>query len=131
MPWTKTGSESIISGAIILYASKSLRAGVAAWAQKRHAAGAAVTKVINLAEWKLTKHIPNKYPYSGNDQKGSFANFYVYEKIESHPSDILRAFPFPNSTATSCRIVFIHQLAENNSVMYGFCSFPPVLDCIA
>ena len=81
MPWTKTGSESIISGAIILYASKSLRAGVAAWAQKRHAAGAAVTKVINLAEWKPTKHIPNKYPYSGNDQKGSFADFYVYEKV--------------------------------------------------
>ena len=81
MPWTKTGTESIIGGATILYASKSFRAGVAAWTQERHAAEAAVTKVISLAEWKIAKNIPDKYPYSGNDQKGSFANFYVYEKI--------------------------------------------------
>ncbi|MDR2602925.1 MAG: hypothetical protein LBC53_10840 [Spirochaetaceae bacterium] len=31
-------------------------------------------------EWKLMEHIPNKYPYKGNHLKGSFADFYIYEK---------------------------------------------------
>ena len=105
MPWTKTGTESIIGGATILYASKSFRAGVAAWTQKRHAAEAAVTKVISLAEWKLTKHIPNRYPYSGNDQKGSFADFYVYEKVQSRPSDILRYPPRISFSEFYCDIM--------------------------
>ena len=31
-------------------------------------------------EWQLIQHIPNRYPYTGNDQEGSFAEFYIYEK---------------------------------------------------
>jgi len=32
------------------------------------------------SEWKLIQHIPNRYPYTGDEQKGSFADFYIYEK---------------------------------------------------
>jgi SAM-dependent methyltransferase len=31
-------------------------------------------------EWKLIKHIPNRYPHTYDDLKGSFADFYIYEK---------------------------------------------------
>jgi len=34
----------------------------------------------NVSNYKLIKHIPNKYPYEGDYKKGSFADFYVYEK---------------------------------------------------
>lgn len=30
--------------------------------------------------WRLIQHIPNRYPYTGDDEKGSFADFYIYEK---------------------------------------------------
>lgn len=30
--------------------------------------------------FKLIKHIPNKYPYDGNGDKTSFADFYIFEK---------------------------------------------------
>lgn len=30
--------------------------------------------------WKLIQHIPNKYPYFGKDDTGSFADFYIYEE---------------------------------------------------
>lgn len=32
--------------------------------------------------WRLLQHIPNKYPETNNTQTGSFADFYLYEKIE-------------------------------------------------
>lgn len=37
-------------------------------------------------EWKLTKHIPNKYPYTGDAKTGSSAEFFIYERktIYSH-----------------------------------------------
>lgn len=31
-------------------------------------------------QWKLIQHIPNRYPYTGDEQEGSFADFYIYEK---------------------------------------------------
>ena len=34
----------------------------------------------NKPEWNLIKHIPNKYPYTGEDQAGSLVDFYIYEK---------------------------------------------------
>lgn len=33
--------------------------------------------------WRLFRHIPNRYPYEGNDQEGSFADFYVYGRQSS------------------------------------------------
>ena len=34
----------------------------------------------NKPEWKLIRHIPNRYPRSGAELKGSLADFYIYEK---------------------------------------------------
>lgn len=31
-------------------------------------------------EWKLIKHIPNKYPFNGNTKIGSLSDFYIYSK---------------------------------------------------
>lgn len=30
-------------------------------------------------EWEIIQHIKNIYPYSGNDQTGSFADFYIFK----------------------------------------------------
>jgi len=38
----------------------------------------------NRADWKLIDHIPNKYPFKGDNKSGSFANFYIYSKAK-HP----------------------------------------------
>jgi hypothetical protein len=35
----------------------------------------------NRPEWKLMLQIPNKYPYSDNEQVETFADFYLYEKV--------------------------------------------------
>lgn len=34
----------------------------------------------NLPNWNLVEHLPNRYPYSGDYRKGSFAEFFIYEK---------------------------------------------------
>jgi hypothetical protein len=34
----------------------------------------------NLPNWRLAEHVPNRYPYHGDYRKGSFADFYIYEK---------------------------------------------------
>ena len=34
----------------------------------------------NLPDWKLMEHLPNRYPYRGDHLKGSFAEFFIYEK---------------------------------------------------
>ena len=34
---------------------------------------------INCSGWRLIKHLPNKYPYDGNTDLTSFADFYFYE----------------------------------------------------
>lgn len=36
---------------------------------------------INKINYKLIKHIPNVYPFDGNTKTGSFADFYIYEKV--------------------------------------------------
>jgi SAM-dependent methyltransferase len=37
----------------------------------------------HAGDWRLLEHIPNKYPYRGDDRTGSFADFYVFEKISN------------------------------------------------
>lgn len=32
----------------------------------------------NRTDWKLIRHIPNKYPWSGDDKTGSLADFYIF-----------------------------------------------------
>lgn len=34
----------------------------------------------NRPDWHLLEHLPNRYPYRGDYRKGSFADFYIYEK---------------------------------------------------
>ena len=34
----------------------------------------------NVPGWRLTAHIPNKYPYDPATQQGSFADFYFYKR---------------------------------------------------
>ncbi|MFK8049219.1 MAG: hypothetical protein AB8B81_12390 [Halioglobus sp.] len=33
-----------------------------------------------LSDWVQVKHIPNKFPYKGDDRVGSFADFYIFAK---------------------------------------------------
>jgi SAM-dependent methyltransferase len=33
---------------------------------------------VNCSNWKLIKYIPNKYPYNGDSNSTSFADFYFY-----------------------------------------------------
>jgi hypothetical protein len=51
--------------------------GIAAHVRHRNC-----SKWINShkAEWKLIKHIPNKYPFNDDTKSGSFADFYIYSK---------------------------------------------------
>lgn len=35
-----------------------------------------------LGEWTLLEHIPNKYPYNPREEKGTFADFFVYGRAE-------------------------------------------------
>jgi len=35
---------------------------------------------LHAPAWTLIEHIPNRYPYGGDDREGSFADFYIYEK---------------------------------------------------
>lgn len=35
----------------------------------------------NIGNWELVQHIPNKYPYKGDDTSGSFADFYIYSPL--------------------------------------------------
>lgn len=37
----------------------------------------------NLPEWRLLRHIPNRYPFRGDVKTGSFSEFYTYERQES------------------------------------------------
>ena len=34
-----------------------------------------------LPHWRLTEHIRNRYPYRGDYRHGSFADFFVYQKV--------------------------------------------------
>jgi hypothetical protein len=36
---------------------------------------------VNAPNFKLTNYIPNKYPFNGNNDVSSLADFYFYEKI--------------------------------------------------
>jgi hypothetical protein len=35
----------------------------------------------NATGWSLDRHVPNRYPWIGDYQQGSFADFYIYKKI--------------------------------------------------
>lgn len=33
------------------------------------------------SQWKLTQHVPNRYPYQGDNKHSSFADFYVFVPV--------------------------------------------------
>jgi SAM-dependent methyltransferase len=35
----------------------------------------------NAPEWSLLKHVPNPYPYDGDEKSGSWSDFYIYKKM--------------------------------------------------
>lgn len=35
----------------------------------------------NLSGWMLDRHIPNRYPYTGDQRQGSFSDFYIYRRV--------------------------------------------------
>jgi hypothetical protein len=35
----------------------------------------------NMPAWNLLEHVKNRYPYKGDYRKGSFADFFIFEKI--------------------------------------------------
>jgi hypothetical protein len=37
---------------------------------------------LHEPSWKLAEHIPNAYPYRGDYQEGSFADFYIFQHTE-------------------------------------------------
>jgi len=37
----------------------------------------------NNSCWTLMRHIPNRFPYEGNDEEGSLSDFYIYERLSS------------------------------------------------
>jgi hypothetical protein len=42
----------------------------------------------NASGWSLERHIPNKYPYMGDPEQGSFADFYIYKRTtRNEPAD--------------------------------------------
>ncbi len=34
----------------------------------------------NAPEWTLAQHVPNNFPYEGDQREGSFADFYIYRR---------------------------------------------------
>jgi hypothetical protein len=37
----------------------------------------------NRREWQMLEHIPNRYPYAGDNETGSLADFFIYRKMPS------------------------------------------------
>jgi hypothetical protein len=33
-----------------------------------------------LPDWKLVKHLPNRCPHRGDPRKGSFSEFFIYDR---------------------------------------------------
>jgi SAM-dependent methyltransferase len=64
---------------VIIYASDSDDNGGCEGAHVRHRK---FTRWIreNLPNWNLVEQLPNRYPYRGDYRKGSFAEFFIYER---------------------------------------------------
>ena len=64
---------------VVIYSSNT---GEQAKTQAPHVRHRKFTQWVekNVPSWKLVQHIPNRFPYTGNERKGSFADFYIYEK---------------------------------------------------
>lgn len=41
----------------------------------------------HAADWKIMKHLPNKYPFQGDPRTGSFADFFFFERRQPNRLD--------------------------------------------
>src|ERR1041384_374893 len=35
----------------------------------------------NRPGWKMIRHVPNRFPYGGSAKEGSFADFFIFERV--------------------------------------------------
>jgi SAM-dependent methyltransferase len=65
---------------VIIYASDTDENGDNAGTHVRHRK---FTQWVqqNMPAWKLLEHVKNRYPYKGDYRKGSFADFFIFEKV--------------------------------------------------
>lgn len=63
---------------VIIYSSNTDKQAIL---QKAHVRHRKFTTWVEQQknEWQLIRHMPNRYPYSGNDLKGSFADFFIFK----------------------------------------------------
>lgn len=66
---------------VIIYASDS--EDIAGYEETNHVRHRKFTKWIadNVSNHKLIQYIPNKYPFKSGYNTGTFADFYIYEKV--------------------------------------------------
>lgn len=64
---------------VIIYSSNTTQNSLCQCAHVKHRKFTTWIKK-NKPGWKLTEQVPNKYPYTGDFRKGSFAEFYIFEK---------------------------------------------------
>lgn len=65
---------------VIIYSSNSDAVADASSPHVRHRVFTRWVEV-HRPQWRLTRHVPNRYPYAGDYRTGSFADFYVFERM--------------------------------------------------
>ena len=65
---------------VIIYSSNTKKNHIWQSAHVRHRCFSDWIK-DNKPNWKLIKHIPNRYPYENDNKAGSMAEFFIYEKV--------------------------------------------------
>lgn len=64
---------------VIIYSTNTEKSALLQSPHVRHRAFTVWVEKF-MPDWRLIMHIPNKYPYRGNTEMGSDADFYVFEK---------------------------------------------------
>ena len=66
-------------GFVIIYSSNTIENKEGQGAHVKHRKFSEWVEKLR-PEWKLRRHIPNKYPFTGDIKISTFADFYVYER---------------------------------------------------
>lgn len=64
---------------VIIYSSNTDQQAAVQGAHVRHRAFSDWVE-RNIDGWGYLAHIPNRYPYTGDDRAGSFADFFIYQR---------------------------------------------------
>ena len=65
---------------VVVYSSNTDKTMGSAAAHVRHRRFSKWVSDIK-PEWTLTKYIPNKHPFNGDNKNSSFSDFYIYSKL--------------------------------------------------